>query len=154
MHPLIRVLSSKLSPAFIGSDFLTTTEPSATCSTIGLAFPIEGYTSPTYQCLPIGVYSASPSNCTFCSIHPDPNHVDTSYRSFPSKDLPIRYAIRIGFPVFWAGHPISPPPLVHTLFRAGLCLQTFQILLHRRHPVHPSFWERMLLRLRYLKGKS
>src|SRR5699024_9464920 len=76
------------------------------------------------------------------------------YRSFPSKDLPIRYAIRIGFPVFWAGHPISPPPLVHTLFRAGLCLQTCQILLHRRHPVHPSFWDRMLLRLRYLIVKS
>src|SRR5699024_1700601 len=98
MHPLIRVLSSKPSPAFIGSAFLTTTEPSATCTLLGLAFPIEGYSSPTYQCLPLGVYSASPSNRTFCSLHPGPNHVDTSYRSSPSKDLPIRYAIRIGFP--------------------------------------------------------
>src|SRR5699024_5889489 len=108
---------------------------------IGLAFPIEDYTSPTYQCLPIGVYSASPSNCTFCSIHPDPNHVDTSYRSFPSKDLPIRYAIRIGFPVFWAVHQISPPPLVHTLFKAVLCLQTYQIRLDKSLSGIPSFWD-------------
>src|SRR5699024_12874337 len=42
------------------------------------------------------------------------------------------------FPVFWAGHPTSPPPLVHVLFRAGLCLRTFQIFPHGKHPVHPD----------------
>jgi hypothetical protein len=43
---LVRVFPSTLSPAFIGSDFLTTTERSAISQPIGLAFP-SGYTSPT-----------------------------------------------------------------------------------------------------------
>jgi hypothetical protein len=44
---LIRVLSSRLLPAFIGSDLLTTTERSAISQPIGLAFPFRGYTDPT-----------------------------------------------------------------------------------------------------------
>ena len=43
---LIRVFSSRLLPAFIGSDLLTTTERSAISQPIDSAFPF-GYTSPT-----------------------------------------------------------------------------------------------------------
>ncbi|WP_257351660.1 hypothetical protein, partial [Pseudalkalibacillus decolorationis] len=58
----------------------------------------------------------------------------------------------IGFPGFSAGHPTPTPPLVHTLFRAGLCLQTFQISLRREHPVHLSSMKlRRLLQLQYLE---
>lgn len=54
--------------------------------------------------------------CIFCSIHPDPNHVDESYRSFPFVCFPVGYTLsRIGFPVLWAGRPASPPPLVHCI---------------------------------------
>jgi len=91
MHSLIRVFSSRLLPVFIGSDFITTTEPSATCSAIGLVFPIQGYSSPTYKCLLVGAYSASLSHYTFFSVHPDPNHVNVPCRSFPFFGFPTGY---------------------------------------------------------------
>lgn len=88
--------------------------------------------------LQAGTYRASPGQHIVCSVHPDPNHVSEFCRSFPFLCFPAQCANDTGFPGFPAGHPTLPPPLVHMLFRAGLCLQTFQILLHRRHPVHPS----------------
>jgi hypothetical protein len=88
--------------------------------------------------LQAGTCSASPGQHTVCSIHPDPNHVSEFCRSSPFTRFPAECANGTGFPGFSAGHPALPPPLVHILFRAGLCLQTFQIPLHRRHPVHPS----------------
>ena len=41
-------------------------------------------------CLSIGAYRASPSNYTFFSVHPNPNHVDVPYRSIPFPCFPIR----------------------------------------------------------------
>lgn len=83
MRILIRVFPSILSPAFIGSDFLTTTERSAISQPIGLAFPFRLYLPYLIRVcvkettrLPSVIY-------TFCSIHPDPNHVDAPCRSCP-----------------------------------------------------------------------
>lgn len=108
-----------------------------------LGFPL-GYTLPTVIHSDHGACETSPGYRTLCSIHPDPNHVGVSCGSFPFSCFPVRCAPCAGFPDLWAGHPSPPPPLVHILFRAGLCLQTLRILLCRRHPVHPSpFGERM-----------
>jgi hypothetical protein len=53
--------------------------------------------------------------CTFFSIHPDPNHVDELCKSYPFR-VPLQgMPIGISFPVYWAGHPASPPPLVHCI---------------------------------------
>lgn len=93
--------------------------------------------------------------CTFYSIHPDPNHVDESYRSYLFraflKDMPSGK----GFPGFPAGHPASPPPLVYVLFWAGLCpCRPFRFPFTGGHPVCQSFPHGLgpLLRLRHFKG--
>ncbi|MNI66387.1 hypothetical protein D3C73_1219480 [compost metagenome] len=43
--------------------------------------------------------------CIFCSIHPDPNHVDESYRSCPFICFPVRYTLSYRFPRFHGGSP-------------------------------------------------
>lgn len=43
--------------------------------------------------------------CTFYSVHPDPNHVDESYRSFPFDCFPVRYTISYRLPRFSGGSP-------------------------------------------------
>ena len=43
--------------------------------------------------------------CTFCSIHPDPNHVDESCRSYPFRVFLQDIRFRIGFPDFYGGSP-------------------------------------------------
>src|ERR1700730_12530671 len=48
-------------------------------------------------------------------IHPDPNHVDEPCRSCPFPVFLQGMRFRIGFPVLQAGHPTSPPPLVHCI---------------------------------------
>src|SRR5690625_2631756 len=44
------------------------------------------------------------------------------------------------FPRFLGGSPSIAATSGSQLFRAGLCLQTFQIPSHERHPVHPSLF--------------
>mgnify|MGYP007088351010 CR=1 FL=1 len=115
MRTLIRVFSSRLLPAFIGSDLLATTERSAISQPIDSAFPLRLYL-PYLVRVCVKEATRLPSViCTFCSIHPDPNHVDEPYRSYPFICFPVRYAYCKGFPVFQAGHPTSPPPLVHRI---------------------------------------
>ncbi|MBA9087662.1 hypothetical protein FHR92_004147 [Fontibacillus solani] len=43
--------------------------------------------------------------CTFCSIHPDPNHVDEPYKSFPFVCFPVGYTLVYKFPRFLGGSP-------------------------------------------------
>ncbi|MNY31674.1 hypothetical protein D3C86_1658470 [compost metagenome] len=38
-------------------------------------------------------------------FHPDPNHVDESYRSFPFGCFPVRYTISYRLPCFLGGSP-------------------------------------------------
>jgi hypothetical protein len=80
---LIRVLSSRLLPAFIGSDLLTTTGRSAISQPIDSAFPLRLYL-PYLVRVYVKETTRLPSViCTFYSIHPDPNHVDEPCRSYP-----------------------------------------------------------------------
>lgn len=112
---LIRVFPSSLLPAFIGSDLLATTERSAISQPIDSAFPFGLY---LHYLAHVSAKEATrlPSViCTFCSIHPDPNHVNEPCRSYPFPVFLQDMHIRIGFPVFTAGHPTSPPPLVHRI---------------------------------------
>jgi hypothetical protein len=102
---LIRVLSSRLLPAFIGSDLLATTGRSAISQPIGSTFPSRLYLSYLVRVyvkettrLPSVIY-------TFCSIHPDPNHVDEPCRSYPFICFPARYAYSHKFPRFHGGSP-------------------------------------------------
>jgi len=75
--------SSRLLPAFIGSNLFTTTEPSATCSAFGPAFPLGLYLSYlVYICIKEPT-ELPPVIYTIPSIHPDPNHVNEFCRSFP-----------------------------------------------------------------------
>jgi hypothetical protein len=110
MRILIRVFPSTLLPAFIGSDFLATTERSAISQPIGSAFPFGLYLPYLVRVcvkettrLPSVIY-------TFCSVHPDPNHVDEPCRSYP-------------FPVFLQGKrlPAKASPFCR------------RVALHRRH---------------------
>lgn len=55
---------------------------------------------PIWFFLSIGVYRASPSNYTFYSVHPNPKHVDMSYRSLPFRCFPIGCAIAQVSPFF------------------------------------------------------
>jgi len=138
LHTFIRVFSSRLSPAFIGSNLFTTTDQSATCSAIDSAFPFGLYLFYLAYVRSKEPTELPPVIYTFCSIHPDPNHVNEPCRSFPFFLVFLQDVLGTGFPVFQAGHPTLPPPLVHITFRAGLCLQTFWIPPHRGHPVNPS----------------
>jgi hypothetical protein len=112
---LIRALSSGLLPAFIGSNLLATTERSAISQSIGLAFPFGLYVSYLdHVCVKETTILPSVI-CTFSSIHPDPNHVDEPCRSYPFVCSLQDIHICISFPVCLAGHPTSPPPLVHRI---------------------------------------
>jgi hypothetical protein len=112
---LIQVFPSRLLPAFIGSDLLATTERSAISQPVNLAFPFGLYL-PYLGRVCVKETTRLPSViCTFCSIHPDPNHVDEPCRSYPFPVFLQDMRTRIGFPVLLAGHPASPPPLVHCI---------------------------------------
>jgi hypothetical protein len=112
---LIQVFPSTLLPAFIGSDLLATTEQSAISQPIGLAFPLRLYL-PYLVRVCVKETTRLPSViCTFSSIHPDPNHVDASCRSYPFPVFLQDKHISKGFPILWVGHPTSPPPLVHRI---------------------------------------
>lgn len=112
---LIRVLPSRLLPAFIGSDLLATTERSAISQTLGSAFPFGLYLPYLVRVCAKETTRLPSVICTFCSIHPDPNHVDASCRSYPFRAFLQAMHIGTNFPVFMAGHPTSPPPLVHRI---------------------------------------
>lgn len=102
--------------------------------------------------LSIGAYRASPSNYTLYSVHPNPNHVDVSYRSFPFRCFPIGCA--------WA--QVSPFLGRVTLHRRHLWFTYCSGLDFACRPFRFSltgdtlsilpYLERMLLRLRYFKG--
>lgn len=112
-HILVQVFSSSLLPAFIGLDFLTTTERSAISQPFDLAFPF-GYTSPTLSAFaprrlrdfPQSSASSVPSILTLNTSMSLAGHL-------PLFVFPQARPHGIGFPVFLAGHPASPPPLVH-----------------------------------------
>lgn len=112
---LIRVFSSILLPAFIGSDLLATTKRSVISQPIDLAFPFGLYLPYLVRVYVKGTTRLPSVIYTLYSIHPDPNHVDEPCRSYPFPVFLQDIRIRIGFPVFWAGHPTSPPPLVHRI---------------------------------------
>ncbi|MDQ0888227.1 hypothetical protein QFZ81_003315 [Paenibacillus sp. V4I9] len=83
--------SSRLLPAFIGSDLLTTTERSSISQPIDSAFPLRLYL-PYLIHVCVKETTRLPSViCTFYSIHPDPTHVDESCRSYPFVCFPTRY---------------------------------------------------------------
>ena len=153
MRILIQVLSSSLLPAFIGSDLLATTERSAISQLIDSAFPFGLY-------LPYLIHVCAKETtrlpsviCTFCSIHPDPNHVDEPRRSYPFRAFLQDMRISQRFPRFLGGSPniAATSGSLHSgldfacrPFRFSLAGDTLSVLLLRR--VGP------LLRLRHFKG--
>lgn len=74
--------------------------------------------------------------CTFYSIHPDPNHVDESCRSYPFRAF-LQAMLVAKVSPFSRRVTLHRRHLWFTAFRAGLCLQTLQILPRERHPVSP-----------------
>jgi hypothetical protein len=102
---LIRVLPSRLLPAFIGSDLLTTTERSAISQPIDSAFPLRLYLPYLVRVCAKETMRLPSVICTFYSIHPDPNHVDEPCRSCPFVCLPARYTPLYKFPRLLGGSP-------------------------------------------------
>ncbi len=90
---------------------------------------------------------------TFYSIHPDPNHVDEPCRSYPFRAF-LQNMLLAKVSPFSRRVTLHRRHLWFTAFRAGLCLQTLQILPRGRHPVSPPPFGRvgLLLRLRHFKG--
>lgn len=92
--------------------------------------------------------------CTFYSIHPDPNHVDESYWSFPFGCFPVGYTISYRLPRFSGGSPniAATSGSLHSgldfacrPFRFFLTEDTLPILATGR-------LQGYLLRLRHFKG--
>lgn len=155
MRILIRVLPSRLLPAFIGSDLLATTGRSSISQPIDLAFSLR-------LCRPYLFAFASRRLRDFpqLSAHSIPSILTLITSMSLAGHNPLfvflkGMPIRIGFPVLQAGHPTSPPPLVHripgwtlpagssdSLSRETPCLSFF--LMKLGHP----------LRLRHFKGQS
>ena len=143
MHILIRVLSSRLLPAFIGSDLLATTGRSAISQPIDSAFPLRLYL-PYLVRVCVKETTRFPSViCTFYSIHPDPNHVDEPCRSYPFVCFPARYAHWHRFPRFLGGSPCiaatsgsphSGLDFACRPFGFPLARDTLPVLLRRRTP--------------------
>lgn len=91
--------------------------------------------------------------CTFCSIHPDPNHVDESCRSFPFVCFPVRYTISYRFPRFYGGSPSIAA--TSGSLHSGLdfaCRPFGFFLTEDTLPIQQPSVAGCLLRLRHFKG--
>jgi hypothetical protein len=106
-------ISSRLLPAFIGSDLLTTTERSSISQPIDSAFPLRLY-------LPYLIHVCVRTLRDFpqLSVHSIPSILTLLTSMSPVGHIPLFVFLqdilsRNGFPVLLASHPASPPPLVH-----------------------------------------
>lgn len=91
--------------------------------------------------------------CIFCSIHPDPNHVDESYRSCPFICFPVRYTLSYRFPRFHGGSPSIAA--TSGSLHSGLdfaCRPFGFFLAEDTLPNRQSLVVGCLLRLRHFKG--
>lgn len=91
--------------------------------------------------------------CIFCSIHPDPNHVDESYRSSPFVCFPVEYTLVYKFPRFLGGSPSIAA--TSGSLHSGLdfaCRPFGFFLTEDTLPIRLPSVDGCLLRLRHFKG--
>lgn len=91
--------------------------------------------------------------CIFCSIHPDPNHVDESYRSSPFVCFPVGYTLSYRLPRSLGGSPSIAATSGSLHSGLDFACRPFRFFLTEDTlPIRLMLFAGCLLRLRHFKG--